>query len=134
MLIELLDLIGDGTIDFASATAFSLSAEGMERFNAGVQRYREHILLRPQEISNHPEVIRRLGVIACNGMIEADIYGNVNSTHIIGSRTHPDYRDTLLDYLERAEAGAAGQYTPHLLEEAFGWHRRFQETGSMQQA
>ena len=58
----------------------------MERFNAGVQRYREHILLRPQEISNHPEVIRRLGVIACNGMIEADIYGNVNNTHIMGSR------------------------------------------------
>lgn len=58
----------------------------MERFNAGVQRYREHILLRPQEISNHPEVIRRLGVIAGNGMIEADIYGNVYSTHIMGSR------------------------------------------------
>ena len=82
----MLDLIDDGTIDFASATAFSLSAEGVDRFNAGVQRYREHILLRPQEISNHPEVIRRLGVIACNGMIEADIYGNVNSTHIMGSR------------------------------------------------
>lgn len=43
-------------------------------------------MLRPQEISNHPEVIRRLGVIASNGMIEADIYGNVNSTHIMGSR------------------------------------------------
>ncbi|MCC6498073.1 MAG: propionyl-CoA--succinate CoA transferase, partial [Propionibacteriaceae bacterium] len=44
------------------------------------------IILRPQEISNHPEMIRRLGVIACNGMIEADIYGNVNSTHIMGSK------------------------------------------------
>ena len=31
-------------------------------------------------------MIRRLGVIACNGMIEADIYGNVNSTHIMGSK------------------------------------------------
>ncbi len=41
---------------------------------------------RPQEISNHPEIIRRLGVIAMNGMIEADIYGNVNSTHVLGSR------------------------------------------------
>jgi succinyl-CoA:acetate CoA-transferase len=30
-------------------------------------------------------VIRRLGVIAMNGMIEADIYGNVNSTHIRGT-------------------------------------------------
>src|SRR5690606_11122037 len=42
--------------------------------------------LRPQEITNHPELIRRLGCIAINGMIEADIYGNVNSTHIAGSR------------------------------------------------
>jgi len=30
-------------------------------------------------------VIRRLGCLAMNGMIEADIYGNVNSTHIMGS-------------------------------------------------
>jgi succinyl-CoA:acetate CoA-transferase len=48
-------------------------------------RYRDRIVLRPQEISNHPEIIRRLGVIAMNGMIEADIYGNVNSTHVMGS-------------------------------------------------
>ena len=31
-----------------------------------------------------PELIRRMGLIAMNGMIEADIYGNVNSTHIMG--------------------------------------------------
>ena len=30
-------------------------------------------------------MIRRLGVIAMNGLIEADIYGNVNSTHIMGT-------------------------------------------------
>ncbi|MGZ7144857.1 acetyl-CoA hydrolase/transferase C-terminal domain-containing protein, partial [Streptococcus pyogenes] len=47
--------------------------------------YKERIVLRPQEISNHPELIRRMGLIAMNGMIEADIYGNVNSTHIMGS-------------------------------------------------
>jgi len=48
--------------------------------------YRERIVMRPQEISNNPGIIRRLGVIAMNGMIEADIYGNVNSTHVMGSR------------------------------------------------
>src|SRR3954452_6952615 len=48
--------------------------------------YRERIILRPQEISNHPEVVRRLGCLAMNGLIEADIYGNVNSTHVMGSR------------------------------------------------
>src|SRR5690606_2496492 len=30
--------------------------------------------------------IRRLGCIAMNGMIEADIHGAVNSTHLMGSR------------------------------------------------
>ena len=44
------------------------------------------MILRPQEISNHPELVRRLGCIAMNGLIEADIYGNVNSTLVMGSR------------------------------------------------
>ena len=30
-------------------------------------------------------MIRRLGCLAMNGMVEADIYGNVNSTHVMGS-------------------------------------------------
>ena len=55
------------------------------RTGANIDSYRERIVLRSQEISNHPEVIRRLGCLAMNGMIEADIYGNVNSTHIMGS-------------------------------------------------
>ncbi|EMY34740.1 succinate CoA transferase [Arthrobacter crystallopoietes BAB-32] len=82
----MLDLIKSGVLRMASATSFSLSAAGLEEFNANVDFYRERILLRPQEISNHPEVIRRLGCIAMNGMIEADIYGNVNSTHIAGTK------------------------------------------------
>jgi acyl-CoA hydrolase len=40
--------------------------------------------MRPQEISNHPEVIRRLGLISINTAIEVDLFGNVNSTHIMG--------------------------------------------------
>ncbi|MEO7131020.1 MAG: acetyl-CoA hydrolase/transferase family protein [Dermatophilaceae bacterium] len=83
---SMLDLIESGTIALASATAFSLSPVGIEHFLNRIDFFRERIILRPQEISNHPEVIRRLGVIASNGMIEADIYGNVNSTHIMGSR------------------------------------------------
>ena len=70
----------------ASATAFSLSPEAALRVNADMARYRDRMILRPQEISNHPELVRRLGCIAMNGLIEADIYGNVNSTHIMGSR------------------------------------------------
>jgi succinyl-CoA:acetate CoA-transferase len=79
-------LLKSGKVTSASATAFSLSPEMLNEVNADMASYRERIVLRPQEISNHPEIIRRLGVIAMNGMIEADICGNVNSTHVMGSR------------------------------------------------
>jgi succinyl-CoA:acetate CoA-transferase len=78
-------LLNSGKMTSASATAFSLSPEMMEEMKANIERYRDRIVLRTQEISNHPGIIRRLGVIAMNAMIEADIYGNVNSTHIMGS-------------------------------------------------
>src|SRR5450755_747200 len=79
-------LLKSGKVTCASATAFSLSPEMLTEVNTDMASYRNRIVLRPQEISNHPEIIRRLGVIAMNGMIEADIYGNVNSTHVMGSR------------------------------------------------
>ena len=82
----MVDLIDAGKLTVASATAFSLSPEYAHKMNEGAEKYRRSIVLRPQEISNHPEVIRRLGVLSCNGMIEADIYGNVNSTHVCGTR------------------------------------------------
>ncbi|WP_040162202.1 acetyl-CoA hydrolase/transferase family protein [Nigerium massiliense] len=82
----MVDLIDAGKLTVASATAFSLSPEAAERMNDKAAFYREHIVLRPQEISNNPEVIRRLGVVSCNGLIEADLFGNVNSTHIMGTR------------------------------------------------
>ncbi|WP_238385370.1 acetyl-CoA hydrolase/transferase family protein [Nesterenkonia muleiensis] len=81
----MLDLIDSGKLTAVSATSFSLSAEHAAHFNENIESYKGRILLRPQEISNHPEIIRRLGIIAINGMVEADIYGNVNSTHVLSS-------------------------------------------------
>ena len=81
----LVKLLRSGKMTCASATAFSLSPEGTADFIPKIGEFRDRIVLRPQEISNHPGIIRRLGVIAMNAMIEADIYGNVNSTHIMGS-------------------------------------------------
>lgn len=82
----MVDLLDSGKLTVASATAFSLSPEAAEKMNDNAAEYAKKIVLRPQDVSNHPEAIRRMGVIACNGMIEADIYGNVNSTHVMGSR------------------------------------------------
>lgn len=200
------DLIDAGIMDFASASSITVSAECYERVMGNLDQYRDKIVLRPQNISNTPGLIRRLGVIAINTAIEFDIYGNVNSTHIGGSKlmngiggsgdfarnaylsifvtqaaskdnhishvlpmvshvdhtehdvdvlvtdvgladlrglapreralkiihncVHPDYRCELLSYFERACAQVGGQ-TPHLLAEAFAWHIRFAQTGSM---
>jgi succinyl-CoA:acetate CoA-transferase len=82
----MLDLLKSGKMISASATAFSLSPDALEWMQKNMDLYRRKIVLRPQEISNHPEVIRRLGCLAMNGMIEADIYGNVNSTHVMGTK------------------------------------------------
>jgi succinyl-CoA:acetate CoA-transferase len=203
----MLQLLRSGVLSFASATAFSLSEAGIADLHANLAEYRDRIVLRSQEISNHPEVIRRLGCLAMNGMLEADIYGNVNSTHVMGSSiqngiggsgdfarnayisffmspstakggaissivpmvshvdhtehdvhvivteqgiadlrglpprrraqqiidrcAHPDFRPALQDYFDRALAGAPGKHTPHLLDEAFAWHSRYLNTGSM---
>ncbi len=83
---SMLDLLDSGKALFASGTSITPSQEGLVRFKENIKKYKEKIILRPQEISNNPEVIRRLGVIAMNTAIEADIYGNINSTNIFGSR------------------------------------------------
>ena len=83
---SIFDLIDAGKVDYASGTSLTISWDKRDEFFKNFEKYRDHIILRPQEISNHPEVIRRLGVIAINTVIEADIYGNTNSSYIDGSR------------------------------------------------
>ena len=83
---SVLDLIDLGIVRAASGSSLTLSQKGRKRFFNEIYRYKEKIILRPVEISNSPEVIRRLGVIAVNTAIEVDIYGHVNSTHVMGSQ------------------------------------------------
>jgi len=199
------DLIDSGKLSFASASSITVSAACYDRVFGNLQNYREKIVLRPQNISNTPGLIRRLGIIAINTAIEFDIYGNVNSTHIGGTKimngiggsgdfarnaylsifvaqsasknntishvlpmvshvdhtehdvdilvtdigladlrglapreraqkiidncVHPDFREELQSYFDRA--CERGGHTPHLLEEAFSWHLRLQQTGTM---
>ena len=78
-------LFGAGKLSFASGSAITLSADYAQRVIGNLPAYRDRVVLRPQEISNHPEVIRRLGIIGINTALEFDIYGNVNSTHVNGT-------------------------------------------------
>ncbi len=203
----ILDLIDAGKADFASATSLSLSKEGMDHLLGDLEKYRGKLVLRDSEISNSAELIRRLGVIAMNTAVEADIYGNVNSSQMNGTNVyngtggsgdyarnasisifmtnsvakagkissivpmvthvdhcehdvdvlvteqgyadlrglspkeravliiencaHPDYRPQLRRYFEAACAATHGAQTPHLLDEAFSFHRNLKQTGTM---
>ena len=80
------DLIDRDKIDMISGTSLSPSPEGLKRFYANIGEYSKKIVLRPQEISNNGEVVRRIGVIGMNTALEMDIYGHVNSTHVTGTK------------------------------------------------
>ncbi|SDL95833.1 succinate CoA transferase [Siphonobacter aquaeclarae] len=199
------ELFDAGKMTFASASSITVSEACYARIMKDFNRYKNKIVLRPQNISNSPEVIRRMGVIGINTAIEFDLYGNVNSTHIGGTKmmngiggsgdfarnaflsifvtqaaskentishvlpmvshvdhtehdvdilvtdqgladlrglapreradiilqhcVHPEYRDALKDYSDRARK--RGGHTPHVLEEAFSWHTRLAEHGTM---
>lgn len=77
----ILTLIDKDKLGFASGTSLTMSNDGFKKFFTDITDYKKKIILRPEEISNNPEVIRRLGVIAINTALEVDIYGNVNSSH-----------------------------------------------------
>jgi len=79
------ELFDAGKMIFASASSITVSEECYKKFIENFKDYKNKIVLRPQNISNAAEVIRRLGIIAINTAIEFDIYGNVNSTHLGGT-------------------------------------------------
>ncbi|KAK3386633.1 hypothetical protein B0H63DRAFT_139242 [Podospora didyma] len=81
-----LDLFDSGKLDFATATSIRFSPSGFKRFYGNWESYYDKLLLRSQQVSNSPEIIKRLGVIAMNTPVEVDIYAHANSTNVMGSR------------------------------------------------
>ena len=79
------ELMDAGKLKFASTAGIVLSADWGKRVFGNLDKYRDRLVIRPQEGSNNPELIRRLGIISINTALEFDIYGNVNSTHVAGS-------------------------------------------------
>ena len=80
------NLLKKGKCTFASTCSMTFSDALEAEVFANLDFFRDKILMRPAEISNNPEVVRRLGVIAMNTALEADIFGGVNSTHVLGTK------------------------------------------------
>ncbi|MCC5842942.1 MAG: succinate CoA transferase [Verrucomicrobia bacterium] len=201
------ELIEADRLEMASTCSLTLSPAGQVKFRDNIDELKHKIIIRQQEMSNNPEVIRRLGVISMNTALEMDMFGHVNSTHVMGSKmmngiggsgdfcrnayisifmtpsvakngdisavvpmvshcdhnehsvqvmvteqgladlrglspvrrarliiekcAHPDYKEVLTDYLEYGLKHAPSKHTPHVLANAFSFHQRFLETGSM---
>jgi acetyl-CoA hydrolase len=77
-------LMKQGKVRFASGCSLTVSNPVLRDIYANLDFFRPKFLLRPQEISNSPEIVRRLGIISINTAIEVDIGGNANSTHVMG--------------------------------------------------
>jgi len=201
-----LDLIDCGSLAAVTTSGLYLSTEGQNRFFENLDRYKSSIIIRPVDITDSPELILRLGVIAVNTAVEIDLYGHVNSSHVLGSKivsgiggsgefaqnaflsifltpsinrngtissivpmvthvdhsehvvdvviteqgvadlrglepveratavtkycAHPVYQPLLENYLKKAVLETGG-HEPHLLDEAFSFHLRYLQTGTM---
>ena len=82
---SVVDLMREGRIKFGSTCSLTVTNDCLQGIYDDIEFFKDKLVLRPSEISNNPEVIRRLGVISINTAIEVDIYGNANSTHIGGT-------------------------------------------------
>ncbi len=83
---SVINLMKEGNVTFASGCSLTINPALLEDIYANFNFFNDKLILRPQEISNNPEVVRRLGLITINTALEADIFGNVNSTHVLGKQ------------------------------------------------
>lgn len=83
---SVIQLMKEGNVTFASGCSLTISPSVLEEVYANFDFFRSKFILRPQELSNNPEVVRRLGLITINTALEVDIFGNVNSTHVLGKQ------------------------------------------------
>jgi acyl-CoA hydrolase len=83
---SVIDLMQQGRVKFASGCSLTVSPEMLVKIYDNLNFFHKRIVLRPQEISNSPEVARRLGIISINTAIEVDLFGNVNSTNVMGRK------------------------------------------------
>lgn len=203
-----MELIASGKATAASTGSIQMTPRVIQLLEEQPELFRKRVVIRNTDVTNSAEAVSRLGLITLNSGIEMDLYGNVNSSHVAGTKvvnglgggagfasnaglsvmlfasetkggaistivpmvTHqdisehdvdvvvtdmgvadlrgkddverarcivencagPHYREPLRAYLEKAVHEVGGHH-PQLLREAFAWHIRLGETGSMRE-
>ena len=83
---SVIGLMKEGRCKFASGCSLTIGSDKLQDIIDHMDFFKDKIVLRPQEISNNPELARRMGLITINTALEADIFGNINSTHVCGTK------------------------------------------------
>jgi succinyl-CoA:acetate CoA-transferase len=81
-----LDLIDAGKVKGISCSSLRFSASALDRFFSHLEHYRSYFIFRPVTLTNSAEMLSRFEVLAVNSGLEADIQGQVNSSHSKGSQ------------------------------------------------
>lgn len=80
------EMIASGRCRGASTCGLVLTPGQMKQLESDINFFARRLVLRPQEISNNPAIVRQLGIISMNTALEIDVFGHVNSTHLFGQR------------------------------------------------
>lgn len=81
-----IDLVKSERCSFVSGVSLTVTDQVLQSIYDNLDYFRRRLMLRPQEIANNPEIVRRIGIISVNTALEADIFGNINSTHVLGQK------------------------------------------------
>ena len=83
---SVIDLVKQDRCSFVSGVSLTVTDPVLQSIYDNLDSFRGRLLLRPQEIANNPEIVRRIGIVSINTALEADIFGNINSTHVLGQK------------------------------------------------
>ena len=83
---SVIELVKQDKCAFVSGVSLTVTDPVLQSMYDNLDFFRGRLLLRPQEIANNPEIVRRIGIISINTALEADIFGNINSTHVLGQK------------------------------------------------
>jgi acyl-CoA hydrolase len=83
---SVIELVKQDRCSFVSGVSLTVTDPVLQSMYDNLDAFRGRLMLRPQEIANNPEIVRRIGIISINTALEADIFGNINSTHVLGQK------------------------------------------------